>query len=228
MRFPEMIGMFWTTNWHSTIKVVARDGDVLVAGLVGGPAVAGAVRIARQVGGAMGQLADPLAQAIYPELTSATASGRLKEVRSLTLRAARWGAGIGATVVLGLAVFAPTVLRIFAGDAYATNSTALLLFAGAQALSLATLAVSPALLALGHARLSFTALCVATVVYGGLLVPAIHQWGALGAAAALVAYQLVWGIIASRGVVRATAPAHSDVARGGPGIGSPLIDRHAT
>ena len=227
-RFPEMTGMFWTTNWHSTIKVVARDGDVLVAGLVGGPAVAGAVRIARQVGGAMGQLADPLTQAIYPALSSAAASGQLAQVRALTLRAARWGAGIGAVVVLGLAVLAPTVLRVFAGDAYATNSGALLLFAAAQALSLATLAVSPALLALGHARLSFTALCIATVVYGGLLVPAIHQWGALGAAAALVAYQLVWGVIASRGVARATTPARLDVARGGSSAASSLIDQHAT
>jgi O-antigen/teichoic acid export membrane protein len=226
-RFPDMLGMFRTTNFHSTIKVVARDSDVLVAGLIGGPS-AGAVRVARQIGSAMGQLSGPLAQAIHPELSAAAANGHPHEVRALTLRAARWGAGVGAIIVAGIAMLAPTLLQFFAGKSYGELAPALLLYALAQGLALSTLAVSPALLALGRAKLSFQALCIATAVYGALLVPAVWLWGATGAGAALVAYQIVVGSIAAHGVMRATARPSNAVTSETPGRIRPLIDPQAT
>jgi O-antigen/teichoic acid export membrane protein len=227
-RFPDMLGMFRTTNFHSTIKVVARDCDVLVAGLVGGPAVAGAVRVARQIGSAMGQLSDPLAQAIYPELSAAAANGNPDQVRALTLRAARWGAGVGAVIVAGFAILAPTLLHLFAGETYAANAPALLCYALAQALALSTLAVSPALLALGRAQRAFQALCIATAAYAVLLVPAVWQWGATGAGAALVAYQVINGFVAARGVMHATARPRPSATDALTGRVPSLTDQHAT
>jgi O-antigen/teichoic acid export membrane protein len=231
LRFPDMLGMFGmfgTTNLHSTIKVVARDSVVLVAGLIGGPAVAGAVRVARQIGSAMGQLSDPLAQAIYPELSAAAANGHPQQARALTVRAARWGAGIGAIIVAGFAMLAPMLLQFFADKAYTSLAPALLLYAVAQGLALSTLAAAPALLALGRATLSFQALCIATAVYGLLLVPAVWLWGATGAGAALVAYQVVVGSIAALGVMRTTARPRVTATDGTTSRIRSLIDPQAT
>jgi len=205
-RYPELLGMFWTTNLHSTVKIVARDADVLVAGIIGGPAVAGVVRIARQIGSAMGQLSDPLMQAIYPEMSSAAAAHRTATVRALVVRAGLWGASAGAAIVVTLWFVAPTVLTLAAGAEYVVGAPALLAYAIAQALSLATLAVSPALLSLGRARESFIALCVATGVYVLALFPAIRAMGASGAGWALVLFQLCWGLMATRTLLRATLP----------------------
>ena len=180
--------------------------DVLVAGIIGGPAVAGVVRIARQIGSAMGQLSDPLMQAIYPEMSSAAAAHRTAEVRALVVRAGLWGASAGAAIVVTLWFAASTVLTLAAGAEYVVGAPALMAYAIAQALSLATLAVSPALLSLGRARESFIALCVATGVYVLALFPAIRAMGSSGAGWALVLFQLCWGLMATRPLLRATLP----------------------
>lgn len=214
-RYPELWPTLWTTNLHSTLKVAVRDIDVLLVGSLLGPGAAAMTRIARQIGGAVGQLTDPFMQAVYPELAAAATQDGAPMVRRIAYRSMRYGALIAAVLVAGAWWLAGPILTAMAGTEYVPAANALRAYAVAQALSIATLPVSPALLALGEPRRAFGALVIATIVYVVALLPFVNAAGITGAASALVAYQAVWAatglivlhrVLQRAPVVRALSP----------------------
>lgn len=196
--YPDLLSTLWTTNLHGTVKVVSRDLDVLLAGLFVGTSAAAYLRVARQLGGALSQLGDPLSQAIYPELAAASAARRFGDVRDLVARAASVGARVGVPIAAGFWLFSSDIVALVAGAGYDEAASALAIFAATQALALITVGISPALLALGLARRSFKVLCFSTVVYSGLLLPLLLFFGATGAGVAQFAFQATWTLYATR------------------------------
>ena len=67
----------WSTNMTAILNVGAKQVMILLVGAIGGEALAGAFRVASQLGQALVQLAQAVSKAIYPELVHAAGNAHM-------------------------------------------------------------------------------------------------------------------------------------------------------
>lgn len=106
----ELVNFSVSTNFSSTINLIARDSEVFWAGVFFGPTVAGYFKTALAVITLIVMPINPFISTTYPEITRAYASKAWESLRSL-LRRVSLIAGVWTTAVtLGLLLFGRQVL----------------------------------------------------------------------------------------------------------------------
>ena len=186
-----------TLYWQSNLELLQRNGLILLAGAMLGPAGAGMFRIAREFADVLAKPVVVVRQAVFPDLERLWREGD-RNFRGLYLRLGALSAVIAAVVVGAVAIFGERLLGALVGVAYIDGAALLTWLMLAAAIDLAAAALRPAAYAIGAATGSLRAQALGAGVNVGLfllLVPTVGLTGA-GAAAAgaalTVALLMAW------------------------------------
>jgi O-antigen/teichoic acid export membrane protein len=190
--FPGFWQYVFTTNLHSTVKMLTREADQLLAAAMISPASLGLLKISRQFARILPMITEPLYQTLFTELSQLHATRQSEKFNSLIYRSAISCLFIG---LIGLAFFAVAgkpVISVAFGSEFTAAWPAAMIFMLALVFGLAGLPLQPAMLAVGRPEVSFRINLLSTMVYLALIVPLTRFFGIEGAAAAYVLYYLIW------------------------------------
>ncbi len=191
-RFPGLPRFVLVTNISSSIRLAASEADVLLVGALIGTRGTGLYKIARQFAMIPARLADPLQQAIYPEMARLWARG---DVQRFTAHIRRMGILAGVSGILILLLFAlggKWILLLIVGKDYVPAWGLLLLYMSGIVIFMFGVAFRPALLSMEHPDRILAVYSGATLIHAGALIFLVNTAGTMGAAAAQVLFHLTW------------------------------------
>lgn len=187
------------SNAHSSLTIAPPHIATLAVGALLGPAAAGLMKVAQEIGTALAKPIDLINQAVYPDIARLEAEQAWRRLRRLVFRSGMIAAGSSALVTASLLFLGKPLLSLVFGPAFVAAFPLLMLLSLATSLQVATFAVDPTLYALGRPSRPLIGAAVATTLFAALLavlVPAFGLVGAglayLGGAAATVAMGLLW------------------------------------
>lgn len=178
------------SNLQSSFALLPAQMGTLIIGFALGPAAAGLMRVAQEIGTALAKPIELINQTVYPDVTRLVSASRWKRLRKLIARSGFSAFVVGALSTVLLFLAGETVIRLIFGSDYAGAVNVLLLISIATTIKVALFAAEPTLFALGMpARLLVTALLV-DLVFVAVLLAAIPSLGILAAGLAYVASAL--------------------------------------
>lgn len=179
---------------HASIKSGLREADVLIVGSILGREGAGGYRIAKQAGGSLMKLVDPLMQSSFPEMARAAGRSANREVGRLLMRIALFA--IAATLPLAAAfwVVGDWLIASLLGHQFDYARVGMDIYLIGSVIAAAGIALQPAALSLGLQAVSLRILAASVGVYLALLLLLTERAGLAGAAWAFVAFYAVWSI----------------------------------
>lgn len=205
-RHPGLLSFVISTNLSLSLRQGVREADTMVVGATLGDAAAGVYKIAKQFAGILGKVADPLYQAVFPELARLWSAGRIVAFRALIVKATVFTSAGSALALLGFMALGELFIRLTVGDEYVSGHGVMVAYMLGTVIAVAGFALSPAMLAMGRPRPGLVATFVSTIVYFPLLFWLIHIQGLIGAGLAYVAHYVVWTAIMGTLVARASRP----------------------
>lgn len=156
---PGIWGFSAIANLHSTLALVPGHLSTFAVGVVLGPASAGLMKVAQEVGTGLAKPIDLLNQTVYPDLARLAAEGRWRRLRRLVVRSGVIAAAVSAAITVALALFGEDIVGAVFGSSFRAAHPVLLLISFATTISVSAFAVDPALYAAGRAsRPLFTSL----------------------------------------------------------------------
>jgi O-antigen/teichoic acid export membrane protein len=192
----EMAGTVFHTNVISYVKILASQGPTILLGAMRSPAEVGAFKVAMAISAVVGKPADPAWAAVLPRFAKLRAQGGRREMISLIRQTSI--VALAGMSLLGIAaiLFRNPLLRLFGGAHALTAGPVVILGVLASVINGALFWNSPLLFALKRARGAAAVFVAASLVFVPVLVLSIDRWGATGAAAAL----LLWNVIVNAGL----------------------------
>jgi O-antigen/teichoic acid export membrane protein len=190
VKFPGIWPYLWSTNLNLTLRLVARDVDVLLLGSVTAAEVVGVYRLAKSVGAVLTRFSDPVYQAIYPEMARLWAEGRRAQLLAMVKRVSAIFTLGALAAGLGFLLFGRPAMQAAFGAQYDALGLygAALLYLLASAIGVASVVLQPLALTLGLPVQVFGSNLILTPPYFLLLVVAARQAQAPGAAFAYLAF----------------------------------------
>jgi O-antigen/teichoic acid export membrane protein len=177
---------FWRfalfSNVNSTMASASQQIALLAVGYVGGATAAGFFRLAFQLGQALLALAEMLSRSLYAEMAS-DARGGMRALLARTNKAALMG---GAAVILVVIILGKPALYLIGGAPYLPAYPLLVLLGSAAAVQLIGVSFEPALMALNRTGLLLQIRAVAVLCLVALLFLLLPDFGAIGAAMAML------------------------------------------
>ncbi len=187
---------FWqyviTTNMHSTVKMLTREADQLLAAAMISPASLGLLKISRQFARILPMVTEPLYQTLFTELSQLHATRQSEKFNRLIQRSAISCLLIGLCGFAFFAIAGKPIITMAFGSEFTAAWPAAMIFMLALVFGLAGLPLQPAMLAIGRPEVSFRINLLSTLVYLALIVPLTRFFGIEGAAAAYVLYYMIW------------------------------------
>jgi O-antigen/teichoic acid export membrane protein len=197
-QFPGIRRFLVTTNLHSTVKLVYTDLDVLIVGALSGPAVAGAYRIIKLVGASLSKLAEPLYQAVYPDLSRLAHEKNRVSFESIIYSPIRMLAVLCSLFLLIYIIVGTHLLEVLFGSGYSQMHFPSIVYLAGSMIAVSTYGFHPGLLALGKASASFYSLLAAAMIYLVGMILMTPQLGVLGASVAYLLSYLSWALLQHR------------------------------
>jgi O-antigen/teichoic acid export membrane protein len=181
---------FLTSANQTLIDLSAKMGILLVGAAIG-PADAALFRVTAQIGEAVSQPAQLLTLSLYPEFVKLRDDDDRQAMRRIVLRVFR-GLALFSILALAAAGFAgPWLLGALLGERHPGVLFLLLLMTAAAVLDVWDVPLEPMLAALGQARQLFRGRLGGMVLSLPLLYFLARLWGVDGAAAGLLAGEVV-------------------------------------
>lgn len=169
-------------NADITLRDLAERAAPLIVGWVMGPAAAGLYSVAQRATVILAQPATMLGNTAYAELARIVADGRGRAVLRRTLvRVVALSLAAAVPVVVLLAVFSETVVRLLAGEAFLASAGLMVWLVAAKAIAMVAPPCSAALTALGRPGLSLKTNLLASLVFIPILPLLLHGFGLTGA-----------------------------------------------
>ena len=128
--------------------MASKEVDTLIVGGILGSASAGLYKIVKQVASVLSRAADPLYQAVYPELAKLWSAGDRAGFRRLLRRSTLMGLGAGIGFLALFALVGRWVLVTLLGGDYGAAYKPTLIYLSAVAVQATTFAFHPAALAM--------------------------------------------------------------------------------
>ncbi|WP_135081418.1 lipopolysaccharide biosynthesis protein [Terasakiella sp. SH-1] len=145
---PNFFGFIIKTSLNAFVRLFPKDGDILLTGLLLGPAAAGILRIIKQLSSIVMRIIDPFTQAFFPEINKLVVQKQLNDLRKLNRTTLKYCIIISLFFWLGFTIFGYPILLLI-GEDYTQSYIALVIFtAGASVMTLSA-PLSPLGLALG-------------------------------------------------------------------------------
>jgi O-antigen/teichoic acid export membrane protein len=183
--------MLFSMNIDAFRKIAVNNADIVILGWLSTPAQAGVYQLAKRLASYFGRFTDPIYESLFPEVSRLYAADGPARVKPLIQKLTR-----GILIGLGVAVTAAYlssgwIIPLLFGPDYVpaipvfyvmilTNIWAVCLWAPSV------------LIAAGKARQLTAINTAASLVMLALLLILTQWWGAIGTAAALVCFHLIW------------------------------------
>lgn len=179
------------TNLSASISLLTEQLATLAVGGVAGVSAAGGFRIAAKIARALAKPVQIAARVLYPELARLHASADHATLDHVMARTIRVSLVLALAVIVIAVVAGPLLIRVLAGNGYASAHILLVILAAGVALDLSGMAIEPLLTAHGRAdRVLFIRLC-GGLTFAAVLLPLVGAIGAAAAALATAAASLV-------------------------------------
>ncbi|MGF1641119.1 MAG: lipopolysaccharide biosynthesis protein [Rhodospirillales bacterium] len=178
---PGIWRLLWSTNLNSTLGMVLGRLTTLVVGSVLGPVEAGLYAVATQFAAVVERPVDMLRRTIYPELARLAAAADVAGMCSLGVRSGLVVGTCALPLLFVVIAFAEPALRLSVGESYIEAATVLAWLIGRQAVLAFGFPLSLILVSLDRAGALLKANVATSVLYVGLLMPALTRWGVDGA-----------------------------------------------
>ncbi len=195
-QFREIFGFLLHTSFYGSLKALKdKYLGILILGYFAGKEAAGLYKLARSFLKIISKVADPLYEAIYPELVKVYESDNIDNFVNLIKRATLGMAKIIVPIGIVVFIFADQILSLVYGSEFglATGVVRILVFA----VIISDLAsfTSTAFLAAGNPGLRTKIETIALIVYITLLFLLVPYFAQIGAALSLLAFALVLALL---------------------------------
>ncbi len=184
-----------STNLSLSIRQASREFDVLITGVILGPALTGIYKIARQFAWVLVHLIEPISQVIYPELAHLAAKKRFSDMKHVATRTAAIVGGISVFVWLGSILFGKWILSIAAGEEFTGAWGTMIIFMSGLVIWGFTFCLPVGLLAVGRAGKVLLVQIIAFAAFLPALYLLLVNIGVAGAAIAQVIYFAVYSLL---------------------------------
>jgi len=191
-QFPGLLSYVAVTNLHTTVKLLTREADQMLAAIFINPAALALLKVARQFAQVLPMIADPLYQTLFTEFSHLHASNKNNEFSTLIRRSSLVGLSIGLSSMILFWLFGQSAILFTFGAEFTAAMPCSMIFMLAFTVSLAGLPLQPAMLARGKPEISFKINLISTIIYLILLLPLSQRYGITGAASAYVVYYVAW------------------------------------
>lgn len=183
------------SNTNGSIKIISRYLDTFIVGAALNNSSVAYLKIARQIGGLPMQVTSSIYEVIYADLSKLWVKKEYDEFYKLILVISMV---LGAMVLLVIVIFCfigqRLVVGVYGGGYGEVVSISILFLIGTMIASL-TIAVPPAIMAMGEISVSFKALIIASVIYLVVLVFAVPKYGYLAAGWSNILYYILWSYV---------------------------------
>ena len=200
-KFPGIWNFVFTTNMSSSIRLGAKELDVLIVGGALGTAAAGIYKVAKQFAAIPMKFAAPLQQAVYPDIARLWAEKNRVQFRNTVIRiGALCGLG-GIAIWVGFWLFGAWMLDLTVGEEYSAAYVLLLVYMLGVNVYMFGVTFRPAILSMGHPQRILQIYIVATVAYLAMLVPLLDIFDLVGVAVANIVFHSIWFITMAMSIV---------------------------
>lgn len=177
------------------IKSLNRYSDMLLIGYFGTPLQVGYYRAGKQVSELINLPGQAFVASLFPEYSRLYFSGDVSRLRSLVFRFSIFFAGLGLVGLFIAWIAAEWAIRIILGDAFLSALEAVRILMVAAVINLAMSPVYSLPAAVGRAKPALWSASIALLVQIAMIIWLVPQSGALGAAWASLAYNVVWAFV---------------------------------
>lgn len=181
-------------NFNIAVRMVSRQLDVVIIGKLYGAEVVAIYRIAKDTGGIIGRLTDPIYQTIYPELANLLASGKKDEAKEVAIKVSKFTGLAGIVVYVFFILFGSFAINVAFGSAFIDAYDIVIIYFIAIMISIITLPLTPILFSYGLAKEALYNQVLATLAYVVVLYPLVLYYDAIGAAVAYIVFYIAWTI----------------------------------
>ena len=187
-RFPGVWKFLISTNLTGSVKVGFQGFDILVVGKLLGFSDVSLYNLAKKLCSALDRLANPLFQSLYPELTKLWANKDFKDFRFVVKRMIYLLGGLSITALIIFMIWGRGIIAMMAGREFIAAYSVTIWYLIANGIAVTALPLSPMILAMGQAHLSFWIQFLPTLIYFPVLFWLVSTFGLNGAGYAYIVY----------------------------------------
>jgi O-antigen/teichoic acid export membrane protein len=188
----EFVSFTLANNIDVTIRMVSRQADIVLLGLLVGREEVGLYKIAVQICSLPLRIIDPIYQVLLPKFSQLLITDTTLEVRKMVAKLSGLGGLFFGFVYIVFIVVGQALINLAFGDQYAgvyeISSIYLIALSGAMI----GFPYVPYFQALNKAALCMKIQLCSTLVYIASLYPLIYQLQTIGAAIGYIVYYFVW------------------------------------
>jgi O-antigen/teichoic acid export membrane protein len=178
-------------NVDVAVRMVSRQFDVFALAWFFGAEIVGVYRLAVYIANVLGKIADPLYQAMYPDVTKLVASSRLAEAREVGIRVARYLAAICVGFYLTYAAFGQGPTASIFGEEFRRSYSVALVYLLPVMIAFVAAPLFTFQLSFGQARNLLRNQLLSTGFYLAALFSLVPIYSHYGAALAYLVYYVV-------------------------------------
>lgn len=193
--FKKFIGIWEfliTTNLNSTIKMITREADILLAGIILGPNSVGLLKVAKQISSVAAILVDPLYQAIYPQIAGLYTSGKKESVYRLCFNSSFIVFIFTLIYFFLLWLSLDWLIEIGFGSEFKNVYFPTLLLCVGVTLAIITFPLAPLILVIGKPRDLTKNLAISTIIYLPFLWYFTKNFGIYGSGISYILFYICW------------------------------------
>jgi O-antigen/teichoic acid export membrane protein len=153
------------SNLTSTLDIPVKHLDVFIISAVLSIEAVGAYKIIKQLAIVFSKLADPVYQAVYPQLAIFCARKEYEKARDTVIKIGLFIIAFSAPVVLIASVTAKWWLNLFFGGDMVVYSGTLTLYLVLKVISISFIALHPLFIALGHIKYNVLIMGISNGIY---------------------------------------------------------------
>lgn len=187
-RYPGVWSFLISTNLTGSVKVGFREFDILIVGKLLTLTDVSLYKLAKKLCASLDRLTNPLYQSLYPELARLWAKRDHLNFRRMGKHMIYVMGGLSLATWLGMIVFGKPVIIITTGREFVSAYSVTVWYMLANCLAVTSLPLSPMILAMGMAHLSFWIQFLPTLIYFPILYWMILAWGLDGAGYSYIVY----------------------------------------
>ncbi len=193
---PRLLRFLVSSNVVSSLGLATKQIPLMFVGAFGGPAAAGAFRLALQLAQALTKLSQLISRAAFPEVVRTIRDVAPRELGRALRRMFVASAG-GALVILVLIALIgrPVLVAVGGNAAYADAYPLLLWLAAAGSIDLAVVGFEPVLLAGDRSASAMSARAIGVAVQFALMIVLLPRIGAAGASIGVFGASLVSAVL---------------------------------
>ncbi len=196
-QFRRSMPFFASVNAASSLRMVTKEGDVLLVSALLGPVLAGAYKLGRNLAMLPVLFTDMLYYVAYPVFSKLSVAGENGALNALVKRALIFGSAIGVASILVVLSAGDDLLQFLSLQSGQTPQV-LRTYIFAAAIAAATFPFAPVLLATGDQGYQLKSLALATALYLLAAVPLTIVYATTGAALAAVLFISAWSLLVAR------------------------------